>query len=156
MDSFTDNRTQPTRFVGHGNIKFTREGGLAIRMLNKTGITSEKGRLVAASTGTENAVELCGADDTDVIGVMYDTGREVDELMWVVIAGIAQVLLKDDTSSTRGYWVGASDDASYAYATESSPPAQPEHFQEIGHCVHTVTATGAGTHVLCNIMMHFN
>lgn len=156
MDNFGDTPQYPTRFVGHGRMKFTREGGLAIRMLNKTGITSEKGVLVTADTGADGAVDVAGADNNDVIGVFYESGIADGGEVWVVTYGIADVLLKDNTGSTHGNWVGASDEAGYAYATENSPPAAPTHFREVGHCLQTVTATGAGTHVLCNIMMHFN
>lgn len=156
MDNFGDNRMQPTRFVGHGNIKFTREGGLAIRLNNKTGAASEKGRLVSTSTSVDHAVELGVTEDVDIMGVMYETGRVDGEDMWVVIAGICDVLLKNNTSCTRGYWVGSSDEGSYAYATLASPPAQPDHFREIGHCFESKAAEGEGTHVLARIVLQFN
>jgi len=145
------------RFVGLGNMRFTPEGGLAVRLLNKTGIASEKGRCVCASTAADHAVELCATNDTDSIGVIYDSGKEDGETVWVVVAGLAQVLLKSNTGSTHGYWVGISDEAGgYAYATEASPPAAPTHFREIGHCVHTHAAEGEGTHVLCMMLIHYN
>ena len=30
------------------------------------------------------------------------------------------------------------------------------HFNEIGNCIETVTATGGGTHVLARCVLHFN
>jgi len=30
------------------------------------------------------------------------------------------------------------------------------HFEEIGHCIETVAAGGAGTHILARCVLHFN
>lgn len=156
MDRFTSDIAVVTRFKGQGRIRRTREGGLAIRLTNGSGVASVKGKLVVADTNADEAVDVCGADDTDVIGAFYESGIADGKEVWVVVYGVADVLLKDNEGSTHGNWVGSSSEAGYAYATENSPPAQPTHFREIGHCLKTCAAEGGGTHVLCRIMMHFN
>jgi hypothetical protein len=57
-------------------IMMTPEGGLAIRMTNKTGTTSVKGSVVEIydTSAVDNAVVLSGVNDTLPMGVMYDGG----------------------------------------------------------------------------------
>lgn len=136
-------------------VQFTSIGGLAVKLTNKSGASSTKGRLVDPATGSNNAVTLTGVDDTECIGVFLNDGVPDGQEAWIVIAGIAEVALDDNTAATRGNWVGASE-AGYADATGGSPPAQPAHFREIGHCTETVSATGAGTHVTAKCVLHFN
>jgi hypothetical protein len=135
-------------------VKFTPEGGLAVLVTNKTGSDTVKGTLVDASTATDNAFSLTEADDADIIGIVYEDGIADGEEAWVVIAGIADVLLKDSTAATRGNWVMSSDTIGRADATASAPPGlAAAHFQEIGHCVQSA---GAGTDVLARCILHFN
>ena len=49
--------------------------------------------------------------------------------------------------------VGAADVAGRADATSATPPAAPTHFEEIGHCLQTISG---GTDVLCRVVLHFN
>jgi len=139
-------------------IKFTPEGGLAVLLLNKTGATSVKGALVKADTSIDMAVVLTGTDEQECVGAFYDNRIPDGELAWVVISGVAQVLLKDTTASTRGNWVKCSDTAGRADATNAAPPGGgiselDEHMREIGHALETKTG---GTNVLAKIVMHFN
>jgi hypothetical protein len=137
----------------------TPEGGIAIRLTNKSGATSVKGRLVRASAGTNNAYELSGADVPNVIGVEYEAGIADGSECWVVVYGVAEVLLQNSTASTRGYWAKQSDTvAGRADITNALPPggtiaALEDHGSEIGHCIESKTA---GTDVLAKIVMHFN
>jgi hypothetical protein len=131
----------------------TPEGGFAVQYTNNTGGASEKGRLVEVS-GVDS-VEYTGVDALDCIGVMYSDGIANGQTVWVVVSGRVQVLLDDATGSTAGNWVETSE-AGYADATQANPPgAVLAHFQEIGHCLETVAAGGAGTHALCFINSHF-
>ena len=135
------------------NVMFTAEGGLAIRLTNKTGSASVKGDLVRADTGVDNAFILTGADDDECLGAVYEAGVADGSQAWVVVAGIAEVLLKDTTEAIRGNWVETSDTAGRADATQASPAAAPAHFQEIGHSIENKSS---GTNVLAKIVMHFN
>jgi hypothetical protein len=135
-------------------VMLTPEGGIAKLFTNKTGAASVKGKLVEASSAQDDAVALTGINDVDCIGVFYEDGVADGSEAWIVYAGVADVALDDNTAGTAGNWVGASE-AGYADATQASPPAAPAHFQEIGHCLQTVSATGAGTHVTARCMLHF-
>ncbi len=139
-------------------VMITPIGGIAIQLTNKTGGASVKGTIVIADTTTDNAFDITEADDDHPIGVVYEAGVADAAECWVVIYGIAEVLLKDTTASTHGYWVKTSDTAGRADATIAAPPGGgiselDEHMQEIGHCLETQTG---GTDVLAKIVMHFN
>lgn len=135
--------------------RITIEGGYAVLLTNKTGTTSVKGELVCASTGTDDAVELASADDTDIIGVMYSAGVTDGSEVWVVTSGIAEVLIEDGTTATRGYWAApSSTTAGRADLTTSVPPGVVlAHFREIGHCIQSASS---GTDVLARVVLHFN
>ena len=130
-------------------------GGLCVKMINKTGSPSVKGQLVKADTATDDGVILTGADDIECFGVFLEDGIANDAEAWIVIGGIADVALDDNSLAAHGNWVGASE-AGYADATNASPPAAPTHFRELGHVLESVSATGGGTHVLARCLLHFN
>ena len=130
----------------------TPEGGLALRLTNKTGAASVKGTLVEADGAVDNAFEIADASSNHSIGVVYEDGVVDGDECLVCIGGRVQVLLKDATASTRHNWVKTSDVAGRADATGASPAAAPTHFLEIGHCIES---KGADTDVLAFIMMHF-
>lgn len=139
-----------------GKTKRTGEGGYAIRVINGTGAVSVKGSVVAGSTSNDNTVRLCPADAVVPFGVMLEDGIPDGELCWVVVTGIAEVLLKDATEAIRGYWVGMSDVTGRAYTahhTGTTPPEQATHNLELGHCIET---KAAGTGVLAKCILHFN
>ena len=135
----------------------TTEGGIAVKMINNTGLPTVKGELVQASENIDNGVEI-QVDEFDVIGVMYEDGVAQGQECWVVVNGKAEVLLTDATASTRGYWVYADTADGRANATLPLPPggtitALTNHFKEVGHCLESKTA---GTNVLALIVLHFN
>lgn len=132
----------------------TPEGGFAVRMINKTGANSVKGTIVMASTTTNNAFQSAGTDQIDPIGAVYDSGVADGSYCYVVVGGIAEVLMEDNVAAVNEYWVRtSSNQAGRAYMIANSPPTQTIHFQEIGHCIE---AKVAGTNVLAKIIMHFN
>lgn len=88
--------------VDYQLVRFTSDGGLAIRLTNKTGGASVRGRLVGAHTTVDLATELSGINDFDVIGVEYESGVGDGEEYWVVVSGMAVVLLADGTSAAAG------------------------------------------------------
>lgn len=132
-------------------------GGIAIKMTNKTGSASVKGMLIESNETVEDAFQEL-TDEYDCIGIVYEEGVADGEDCWVVITGIAEVLLEDGTASTAGYWVESSTVNGRADATNPLPAGGTlaelqNHFKEIGHCLETKTA---GTDVLAKIVVHFN
>lgn len=137
-------------------VMLTIEGGIAIKLTNKTGANSVKGKLVKADTATDDAVILTAISDDECFGVFYEDGVADGSATWVVVSGIADVLFEDNHGPTHGDWVATSAaDAGYA-VSQASPAAAPTHFTEIGHCIETVAAGGAGTHVAARCVLHFN
>lgn len=134
-------------------------GCLAVSLINKTGADSVLGSVVEASTTTDNAFALTHTGDVEPIGIVAESGVADGSECLVIVAGIAQVLLEDTTAATRGNWVKTGEtDAGRADATLGGPPAGgvaqlDDHTQEIGH---VLESKGAGTDVLCKIMVHFN
>lgn len=150
--------TQVNAEIDSSNIKFTTEGGLAVKLVNKTGAATVKGTVVSAATGTNGAFILTAVDAVDPLGVVYEAGVADASSAWVVVSGKAQVLFT--TNVTRGQFARgpvAGDTGEQAgYAVAGTPPANPniateDHFREIGHCLESTTA-GALTYV----MLHFN
>lgn len=139
---------------GGGAVKFTPEGGLAIRVVNGTGSESVKGTVVSASPTADNSFVL-QSNEFDTIGIVYESGIADGSLCWIVVAGIAEVLLKDTTASTRGQVALAADTDGRMVAINvpSSNPVVAEHFKEIGHVMESKIA---GTDVLVKCMIHFN
>lgn len=129
--------------------KYTPEGGLAVWLLNKTGGASVKGTVVMADTTTDNACKTADADTVYPIGVIYDSGVADGKMVWVVVSGIAQALLKNSTATTRGY-TGFVSDVAGRMDTASGTPAT--HDREIGHCLES---NAGGTDQLVNVVLHF-
>jgi len=139
-------------------VAVTPLGGICIRLENRTAGVSVLGTIVQADTVNDNAFKVCDADGPQPIAVVYEAGVAVGSLCWIVVYGIAQVLLKDATLSTKGNWVYVSDVAGRADATLLVPPGGgiPEldiHMREIGHCIES---KGADTDVLAKVVLHFN
>jgi hypothetical protein len=138
-----------------GGIEITVDGCFIAYLANNTGHTSVKGELVHTSHSIDFAVDLLTADVPDCIGVVYASGFAVGDLMPVVIAGMPEVLLEDGSGATHGQWMRESAAVNGRATAEElpAPPANENHFHEIGHCLQTVVA---GTDKLCRIVMHFN
>jgi hypothetical protein len=142
--------------------KLTSIGGYAVKLTNTTGANTIQGQLVKADTATDDAVILTGTDEEECFGVFLDSGVADDAEAWVVVAGIADVAMEDDTAATHGNWVRTSiTEAGYADATFLDPPGGgvaeiDRHMKEIGHCLESVVAGGGGTHILARCVLHFN
>lgn len=148
--------TTPTQPLSvNEKVCMTAIGGFAIKLTNKTGANSVAGNLVKADTANNDAIILSAAADTETIGVFLDDGVSDGSEAWVVVSGIADVALDDNVAAVRGNWMGTGVLAGYA-ATGASPPAAPTHFEEIGHCIESVAATGGGTHIKARCVLHFN
>ena len=135
-------------------IKFNLDGGLMIKLINKTGVASVKGSVVSSNTAVDNSFIL-QANEFDSIGVVYENGIADGELCWIVIQGIAEVLFKDTVAVVRGYVALAADTNGRATNIDvpSSNPVVAEHFKEIGH---VLESKNAGTNVLAKVVLHFN
>ncbi len=148
--------------VVNTKVKLTAIGGVAVKLTNKTGGVSVAGQTVRASTVTDDAVVLTVADEDECLGVFLDSGVADGAEAWVVVSGIADVALQDNTGTTRGNWVRTSvTEIGYADATNAGPPGGGvtelgRHMREIGCCLETVSAGGEGTHVLARCVLHFN
>lgn len=140
------------------NVTITPEGGIAVRLMNKTGADSVKGQIVSASFTHDSAFQTALASSIIPQGAVYESGVPDGQMCWVVVSGIAEVLLKDTTPSVHGNWVGMSDVAGRVLAgggghPGTTPPEQATHNSEIGHCLESKPA---GTNVLAKVIMHFN
>ena len=140
--------------IGNGRLSplLTPEGGIAIRMINKTGAASIKGTVVDASITTDLAVAIEDIGDVDPIGIIYQSGIPDGDLVLVVISGIAEILIDDATAVTHGDWAGTSDVTAGRSQANTEPPATSKHDQEIGHFVESKIA---GTDVLAKAIVHF-
>jgi hypothetical protein len=138
----------------------TAEGGLAVKLTNKTGGASVKGEVVTVynDSAIDHAVEKIVVDIPNPIGVFYESGVADGAEAWVVVSGIADVYFVSD--ATRGHIARGfltADGASYvtgqalSEAVPGSPFAADKHFYEIGHVLES--RTGAG---LAKCVLHFN
>ena len=137
--------------VGSSGSGFTPEGGVYETFVNHTGV-SVKGTIVVASTTIYNAVDIAPASTAMPIGVIYENEVANGSPVKVVVYGKAEVLLKDEQSSSYGYWCGVSDVDGRMYQI-STVPSTAEHNREIGH---SLQANASGTDVLSRIQIHFN
>ncbi len=138
-------------------VRFTAEGGLAIRLTNKTGAPSIKGYLVTASNATANSCKLVVMGEPDIVGVFYESGVADGSDAWIVVSGIAEVYFSGNTTLEHfarnlmaADGVGSAGQA-ISEAVPVAPFATDKHFMEIGHVIEA--RVGAG---LAKIVMHFN
>jgi hypothetical protein len=132
-------------------------GGLCVKLTNKTGGVTVQGQLVKPDTAVNDAFILCATSDQEVMGVILEAGVADGSEAWVVVAGIADVAFEDNTAAARQDWVSVSTtDAGYAVGAAAAPGAVVGHFREVGHCIESVAAGGAGTRILARCVIHFN
>jgi len=147
-------------FITSGNVAFgedfkTKERGLLVKMINRTGHTSVKGELVSNSTTADREVIL-QANEYDTIGVIQEAGVAEGSEMWVWVSGVCQVLYKDTVAAVRGNVLIAGDTDGRAIDIAnfgSGLPATEIHFKECGHVMESKTG---GTNVLALAIIHFN
>jgi hypothetical protein len=148
--------------LAHGNQKValgydsvTHERGLLVKFINRTGETSVKGTVVAASTAADREI-IKEANEFDSIGVIAEAGIAEGSEVWVWMNGsVAQVLMKDSVAAVRGYVAIAADTDGRGdnIAVPTVSPADAQHFKEIGH---VMESKDAGTNVLALVCLHFN
>jgi hypothetical protein len=130
-------------------MRITPEGGYAIKLTNKTGGNSVQGQIVIASTTVDNAFETAAANDQMPIGVIYNAGIADGQECWIVVAGIADVLI-DAGGCTNGSWLGTGATAGSA-DSDTVPGLLLQHFREIGHALEDRADAG-----LAKAVLHFN
>lgn len=124
-------------------------GGVAIKLINKTGAPSVRGELVSNDTTNDFSVVLTVSEDEIVIGSFLEDGVADGEWGWTVIYGIAP-FKADATGFSKGDWLKSSSTAGrVAGSTHTASPTR--HFQEVGHSLQDVAANAVGLGV-----MHFN
>ena len=128
--------------------KLTSLGGIAIKLTNKSGGATIKGQLVEPHTDSDSFTTVAISSD-ECIGIVLEAGVADGSEAWVVVSGIAEVLMDAGgcvpsdriiTSATAGS--GDVWNVGGAVAT---------HFQEIGHSIGTVVGAG-----LVKVVLHFN
>lgn len=134
----------------------TAEGGIAIAMINKTGVPSVKGMAVTVGPDLDNSF-VAEASGYSVIGYVHEAGIADGQPCLVVKAGKALALLKDGTAAARGYLMKVTDVAGRIEAIVPSEgigsQTQDEHFKEAGHCLEDKPA---GVDVLALVSLHLN
>jgi hypothetical protein len=152
--------SNPKGLIINSAVFLTPDGGVATKMINKTGATSIKGTIAHHHATIDFGFELCPDDEADQIGVIYgdDDGNQVADgaECWVVSNGRA--LIYFESATTLGHFVRsqvAGDGGTIGYAIAEAAPTSPfssdKHFQEIGH---VLEATGAAGLAMC--VLHSN
>jgi hypothetical protein len=135
-------------------VKITPEGGIAIKLTNKTGSASVKGTVVEAHDTIDNAFQVAPTSDIDPIGICYDSGIVDGAECWVVVSGIAEILVVNAVATTRAYVALTSTTVAGRIDIVSPTTINSvEHFREVGH---TLESKAAGTNVLVKCVIHFN
>jgi hypothetical protein len=133
------------------------EGGVMVRLTNKTGAASVKGYVVTNSATTANAVTLAVDGEPDAFGVFYTAGVADGSEAWVVVSGIADVYFIGSTTLGHLARTFIAGEAGYvsgqavSEAIPTAPFATDKHFCEIGHLLES--RVGAG---LAKCVLHFN
>lgn len=145
-------------FIGNANVRLTPEGGIAVKLINKTGGVSVKGEVVTNSPTTDNAVSKIIVDVPNPIGVFYEDGIADGNKAWVVVAGIADVYYIGNTTLghlARGFLTADGGGYVTGQALSEAVPVAPfsadKHFYELGHVLEA--RVGAG---LAKTVLHFN
>lgn len=127
-------------------VKMTELGGFAVLMINKTGATSVKGTVVAVSATTDNGCAIADTSADDVLGVIYNSGIADGSPVWVVVGGIAEVLIENATAANLRAYVSMST----TVAGRVNAAGIAASTLDIGSCIKAVVA---GTDVLATVML---
>ncbi len=128
--------------------KLTSIGGYAVKLTNNTGVNSVEGQLVEADNTDENSYKKADANATDVIGAVHNAGIADGSEVWIVIAGIAEVLLDAGGCVHHDRLISSATAGSADVWNVGGAVAT--HFQEIGHAIETVVGAG-----LAKAVLHF-
>lgn len=138
-------------------VKFTPEGGLAVRLINKTGAASVHGNLVStySATAVNEAFRLSATTSYEHVGVVYEAGVADGSLCWVVVSGIAEILIDNSQAvALNDLLLSSTSTAGRADVAAAVPPvSDADHFREVGHAISSCTA---GTDNKVKVLLHFN
>ena len=136
--------------VGNSYFKITPEGGFAVRLTNKSGAVSVKGQIVSHKGTVANAFDLTAVDAKHCLGVVYESGIADAAECWVVVSGIAQVLMKN--AATMGHIcripLNADGGGAAGYAMDAAQSSSASVYK-IGDVLETAEAE-----VLCKVLLH--
>jgi hypothetical protein len=134
-------------------VRLTPEGGIAVKMTNKSGSTITKGRIIEPYSAT-GGFRLAQIESWNPIGVVYDDSIANDADGWVVISGIAEVYYSVSSTIGNVARVGMTADTGEVAGeamSDGSPTNDAVHFREIGHPIQTRADAG-----LALTILHFN
>ena len=135
--------------VGNSYFKITPEGGFAVRLTNKSGAVTVKGQIVSHKGTVANAFDRTAVDAKHCLGVVYESGVEDGAQCWVVVAGIAQVLMKN--AATMGHICRiplTTDNGEAGYAMDAAQSDSASVYK-IGDVLETAAAEE-----LCKVLLH--
>lgn len=136
--------------VGTLLAKITPEGGYAVKLTNKTGAPSVKGQIVSHKGTVARAFDLTAVDANHCLGVVYESGIADAAECWVVVSGIAQVLMKN--AATMGHIcripLNTDDGEAAGYAMDAAQSGTASVYK-IGDVLETADAE-----VLCKVLLH--
>lgn len=136
--------------VGTLLAKITPEGGYAVKLTNKTGAPSVKGQIVSHKGTVARAFDLTAVGANHCLGVVYESGIEDAAECWVVVSGIAQVLMKN--AATMGHIcripLNTDEGEAAGYAMDAAQSSSASVYK-IGDVLETADAE-----VLCKVLLH--
>ena len=136
--------------VGNSYFKITPEGGFAVRLTNKSGAVTVKGQIVSHKGTVARAFDLTAVDANHCLGVVYESGIEDAAECWVVVSGIAQVLMKN--AATMGHIcripLNTDEGEAAGYAMDAAQSSSASVYK-IGDVLETADAE-----VLCKVLLH--
>lgn len=124
-------------------------GGLAIKLINKTGAPSVRGEVLANDVANDFSVTLTGISDEVAVCTFLEDGVPDGDWAWVVIQGVAP-FKADAGGFGKGDWLNTSATAGRAQGG-AHPPSPVIHFQELGHAIQDAAANAVGLGII-----HFN
>ena len=139
-----------------GSDPLTGERGFLVRVINNTGETSVKGKLVSASPDLGGTVILQN-NEFDAFGVIQESGISNLSQMWIWVNGsICKVMFENGIAPVAGN-VAICSDVDGRADQFSNPgtglPGVEIHFKEVGH---VMESKDSGQDVLALVMTHYN
>ena len=128
--NFSSSIIKTTGHYEQSKIKLTPVGGYAVKLTNKTGVNSVKGKLVRTRAGIDDAVGAALANELHCIGVFLDAGVVDGAEAWIVVGGIAEILGTGNAAGDR-----LVTGATAGSASVNNLPIVAVHFQEVGHAI---------------------
>jgi len=112
---------------GTGKARMTADGGVAVQLTNRTGLSSVKGTVVRPSKAYDSSFVKAPGDAIDPCFIVEEDAIADGALCYCVFTGLAYVLLKDGTGVSAGSAVYMSDtpgrvQGNYAGDSTTGPP----------------------------------